>query len=164
VANTSGRRKRGPVWRARRRRAAMGRPGRIVTAVLAALVGLFVAFAALGTILSACGAGQKKPQAPVRSSASSTAPSRAASVAPPPEPVRTRTATPSPSHPRTPTPTVTVTTTQETSEAPSNPYVYYKDCDAARAAGAAPLHRGDPGYRSELDRDGDGVACEPYNR
>ncbi|MEU8794622.1 excalibur calcium-binding domain-containing protein [Streptomyces sp. NPDC048643] len=34
--------------------------------------------------------------------------------------------------------------------------------DAARAAGAAPLHRGDPGYRSELDRDGDGVACEPY--
>lgn len=143
----------------------MGRPGRIVTAVLAALVGLFVAFAALGAILSACGAGQTKPQAPVRSSASNTAPSRAASVAPPPEPVRTRTATPSPSHPRTPipTPTVTVTKTQETSEAPSNPYVYYKDCDAARAAGAAPLHRGDPGYRSELDRDGDGVACEPYN-
>ena len=29
-----------------------------------------------------------------------------------------------------------------------------------RAAGAAPLHRGDPGYRSGLDRDGDGIACE----
>ncbi|WP_328933243.1 MULTISPECIES: excalibur calcium-binding domain-containing protein [unclassified Streptomyces] len=57
---------------------------------------------------------------------------------------------------------MTVTKTQETSETPTNPYVYYKDCDAARAAGAAPLHRGDPGYRSELDRDGDGVACEPY--
>ena len=38
--------------------------------------------------------------------------------------------------------------------------VYYKNCQAARDAGAAPLHRGDPGYRSELDRDGDGVACE----
>ena len=167
MANTSGRRKRGLVWRARRRRAAMGRAGRIVTAVLAALVGLFLAFAALGAILSACGAGQTKPQAPVLSSASSTAPSRAASVVPPPEPVRTetRTETPSPSHPRTPTPTptVTVTKTPEASEAPANPYVYYKNCDAARAAGAAPLHRGDPGYRSELDRDGDGVACEPYD-
>lgn len=38
--------------------------------------------------------------------------------------------------------------------------VYYANCTAARAAGAAPLHRGDPGYRSGLDRDGDGVACE----
>ncbi|MFJ8859493.1 excalibur calcium-binding domain-containing protein [Streptomyces sp. NPDC102451] len=31
---------------------------------------------------------------------------------------------------------------------------------AVRAAGAAPIHRGDPGYGSHLDRDGDGVACE----
>lgn len=38
--------------------------------------------------------------------------------------------------------------------------VYYKNCQAARNAGAAPLYRGNPGYRSELDRDGDGVACE----
>ena len=38
--------------------------------------------------------------------------------------------------------------------------VYYANCDAARAAGAAPLHRGDPGYGSHLDGDGDGVACE----
>ncbi|MDK9674340.1 excalibur calcium-binding domain-containing protein [Propionibacterium freudenreichii] len=29
-----------------------------------------------------------------------------------------------------------------------------------RAAGAAPLHRGQPGYSSNLDKDGDGVACE----
>ncbi len=40
------------------------------------------------------------------------------------------------------------------------PSVYYANCDAARAAGAAPLYRGDPGYRSGLDRDNDGVACE----
>jgi hypothetical protein len=37
---------------------------------------------------------------------------------------------------------------------------YYKNCAAARAAGAAPLRTGDPGYRSGLDRDSDGIACE----
>ncbi|WP_375405962.1 excalibur calcium-binding domain-containing protein [uncultured Amnibacterium sp.] len=38
---------------------------------------------------------------------------------------------------------------------------YYANCDAVRAAGAAPLHRGQPGYETpRLDRDGDGVACE----
>ncbi|WP_448627396.1 GmrSD restriction endonuclease domain-containing protein [Geodermatophilus sp. URMC 64] len=36
----------------------------------------------------------------------------------------------------------------------------YASCDAARAAGAAPLREGQPGYRPELDGDGDGVACE----
>lgn len=39
---------------------------------------------------------------------------------------------------------------------------YYLNCAAARAAGAAPLYAGEPGYRSKLDRDNDGVACEPY--
>jgi len=38
--------------------------------------------------------------------------------------------------------------------------VSYKNCAAVRAAGKAPLHRGDPGYSRKLDRDGDGVACE----
>lgn len=38
--------------------------------------------------------------------------------------------------------------------------VAYKNCTEARAAGAAPLYRGDPGYSSALDRDNDGVACE----
>jgi hypothetical protein len=37
---------------------------------------------------------------------------------------------------------------------------YYPNCTAARAAGAAPIRVGDPGYRAGLDRDGDGVACE----
>lgn len=36
----------------------------------------------------------------------------------------------------------------------------YANCSAARAAGAAPVRRGDPGYGRHLDRDGDGVACE----
>jgi hypothetical protein len=38
--------------------------------------------------------------------------------------------------------------------------VYYDTCADARAAGDTPLYRGDPGYDSHLDRDGDGVACE----
>lgn len=45
--------------------------------------------------------------------------------------------------------------------APADPGpVYYANCDAARAAGAAPLHTGDRGYRAGLDRDNDGNACE----
>lgn len=43
---------------------------------------------------------------------------------------------------------------------PAQPSVYFANCSAARAAGAAPLYSGTPGYRSQLDRDGDGVACE----
>lgn len=38
--------------------------------------------------------------------------------------------------------------------------VSYASCDAVRAAGKAPLHQGDPGYSSSLDRDGDGTACD----
>jgi len=40
--------------------------------------------------------------------------------------------------------------------------VYYANCDAARAAGAAPIYRGQPGYREGMDGDSDGIACEPY--
>lgn len=36
----------------------------------------------------------------------------------------------------------------------------FPNCAAARAAGAAPVRRGDPGYSSRLDRDGDGIGCE----
>lgn len=38
----------------------------------------------------------------------------------------------------------------------------FKNCTEARAAGAAPVRRGDPGYGPHLDRDNDGVGCEPY--
>ena len=38
--------------------------------------------------------------------------------------------------------------------------VSFENCTAAREAGAAPVHVGDPGYASHLDRDGDGVGCE----
>lgn len=39
---------------------------------------------------------------------------------------------------------------------------YYRNCAEARTAGAAPMYQGQPGYRSALDADGDGIACEPY--
>lgn len=46
------------------------------------------------------------------------------------------------------------------SDSGQSPLASYPNCKAAKAAGAAPLYRGDPGYSSKLDRDGDGVACE----
>jgi hypothetical protein len=49
---------------------------------------------------------------------------------------------------------------RQTQEPKPDRNVYYKNCDAVRAAGAAPIHRGDPGYARYLDRDGDGVGCE----
>lgn len=42
------------------------------------------------------------------------------------------------------------------------PGAYYRYCADARAAGVAPLRIGEPGYSPHLDRDGDGMACEPY--
>ncbi|WP_280883697.1 excalibur calcium-binding domain-containing protein [Stenotrophomonas sp. 1278] len=38
----------------------------------------------------------------------------------------------------------------------------FANCAEARAAGAAPVRRGEPGYGPHLDRDNDGVGCEPY--
>lgn len=38
----------------------------------------------------------------------------------------------------------------------------YANCTEARTAGAAPVYRGQPGYGPHLDRDGDGIGCEPY--
>ena len=73
--------------------------------------------------------------------------------------------TPSPSPSTTPTPSPEPTTAEPSPEPPAQPepaaqQAYYSSCREAKAAGAAPLYRGDPGYRSGLDRDGDGVACE----
>jgi hypothetical protein len=39
--------------------------------------------------------------------------------------------------------------------------VTYAGCNEVRAAGKAPLYAGQPGYRAEMDGDGDGIACEP---
>ncbi|MFD4026699.1 excalibur calcium-binding domain-containing protein [Streptomyces sp. NPDC058576] len=58
----------------------------------------------------------------------------------------------------TPTPAAAKPAPRTTAPAPA----YYKNCDAVRAAGAAPVEEGDPGYAPHLDRDGDGVGCEPW--
>ena len=42
--------------------------------------------------------------------------------------------------------------------------VHYSGCNDVRAAGKAPLRAGEPGYRPEMDGDGDGIACEPIHR
>jgi len=42
--------------------------------------------------------------------------------------------------------------------------VFYHNCREAIQDGAAPTHRGEPGYASHLDADNDGIACEPYRR
>ncbi len=70
---------------------------------------------------------------------------------------------PPPVQPLVPPPPRTTTQEPEPEPAPEpepEPDVYYANCAAVRAAGAAPLHRGEPGYRSALDRDNDGIACD----
>jgi hypothetical protein len=39
----------------------------------------------------------------------------------------------------------------------------FHNCAQVRAAGKAPLHRGDPGYSRKLDKNGDGIACDHGN-
>jgi len=56
-----------------------------------------------------------------------------------------------------PAPTRTAAPTTQTPAPTGTPFA---NCAAARAAGAAPVHRGDPGYSAKLDGDGDGVGCE----
>jgi endonuclease YncB( thermonuclease family) len=45
---------------------------------------------------------------------------------------------------------------------PSRSSIFFRNCAEARVAGAAPIYRGQPGYRPEMDGDNDGIACEPY--
>ena len=94
-----------------------------------------------------------------------------AKVAPTPSPSPT-TKSPSPTPTTTsptPTPTPEPAHPERHEEAPApvhqeqrapEPQTYYANCAAARAAGAAPIYQGQPGYRSGLDRDGDGIACD----
>ncbi|WP_329607979.1 GmrSD restriction endonuclease domain-containing protein [Microbacterium sp. KUDC0406] len=78
---------------------------------------------------------------------SETASAKPVPVAPAPAPSKPAPAKPAPAKPAPAKPAP-----------PSN--VFYQNCTAVRAAGAAPLYAGEPGYTRKLDRDGDGVACE----
>ncbi|MFE1411499.1 excalibur calcium-binding domain-containing protein [Streptomyces sp. NPDC058746] len=64
-------------------------------------------------------------------------------------------------HPKpAPAPTPKPTVDEDASGGGGGGSVSYSNCSAVRAAGKAPIHRGDPGYGRHLDRDGDGIACE----
>jgi len=52
------------------------------------------------------------------------------------------------------------TSNTQSATASTSQDVYYKNCSQVRAAGAAPIRTGDPGYARHLDRDGDGIGCE----
>ncbi|MEQ1782343.1 MAG: excalibur calcium-binding domain-containing protein [Hyphomonadaceae bacterium] len=41
---------------------------------------------------------------------------------------------------------------------------YYQNCRDAFLDGRSNIHRGEPGYRPELDADRDGLACELFLR
>jgi hypothetical protein len=97
---------------------------------------------AMGTVLAKC-PGQPLPAGVSLTQASAT-------------PTQQPTTTP------TTTPTASVYALLTPSASPRA--VFYPDCAAARAAGHSPLNRGDPGYRTGLDGDGDGVACEPQHQ
>lgn len=126
-------------------------------------------------LLTGCSSSARAPKVTPSASSSSTSASASpsASATPSSSPTPSASATPSES----PSPTVIpspVPTTEAPAQAPAaeapaqqapaQSSVYYETCADARAAGAAPLHRGEPGYRPGLDRDGDGVACEPKKK
>ncbi|GAA0994272.1 DUF1524 domain-containing protein [Subtercola frigoramans] len=98
---------------------------------------------ALATILSVC------PSQPAVSSAFAPTPAVVVQPAPAPAPAPVPAPVPVPAPAPAPAP----------APVPA-PDAYYANCAAARAAGVAPLHTGDPGYRSGLDRHHDGIACE----
>lgn len=70
--------------------------------------------------------------------------------------VKVQSATPTTAPARPTNPPVLVPTRPATPA----PTVIYRNCAEARAAGVTPLLRGQPGYSPNLDRDGDGRACE----
>ncbi|HJV99762.1 MAG TPA: DUF1524 domain-containing protein [Arthrobacter sp.] len=88
--------------------------------------------------------------APTNEQAPAAAPEPAPVVAPAPAPVAVAPAPAAPA-PAVPAPAPAV---------PAPAAVYYANCAAAKAAGAAPIFAGQAGYRSALDRDSDGIACE----
>jgi hypothetical protein len=105
-----------------------------------------------------------------RTTTSNTPAATPTDTSPTPAPGTTGTPSVTPSAPIVPVtaaPPPTSTVAPKQTPTPTPPAwastVVFKNCDEARAAGKAPLHRGDPGYSPELDHNGDGVACERGN-
>lgn len=147
----------------------------LTTSTLVILFGAFI----LGAALAPAPTAEAVPAAPVEQAAVPPAPQPLVAAPPAPQAVPAPqplvqapppTAAPAPrvapappvkpEPPVAPAPRVAPTPVPETQAGESSSAVYYKNCTAARAAGAAPIHKGEPGYRSALDRDGDGTACD----
>lgn len=139
------------------------------------IIGSVIVIVVLLVLIGQCGSGSETDGS-VPTTSSSATPSPTPDVAtirsvPPPDTTGGETnggIPPLSLEPPAPAPEPAITTTNDygggagadDSDADSGGFVYYKNCTAARAAGAAPLHVGEPGYATHLDRDGDGVACE----
>jgi hypothetical protein len=104
---------------------------------------------AMATVLSKC-AGVL---APTNGSAPVTAPAHAAPAVPAPASAASVT-------PAAAAAAAAPAASEAAQAAPAPAAAYYANCAAVRAAGAAPIHAGQPGYSGKLDRDGDGVGCE----
>lgn len=119
---------------------------------------------AIANILATCPQQKAYPSGLTSSAAapSSAAPTPAPSATPTPQPSKTQTTTPAPAAPApaAPAPAAPAPVVTTPPPAAGDGDVYYKNCDAVRAAGKAPLYAGQPGYSLKLDRDKDGVACE----
>ncbi|OPC77714.1 hypothetical protein B4N89_36070 [Embleya scabrispora] len=135
------------IWQATRRH--------IVSAVAAVW---FVVLLVAGTSGGSDDKDADTPSAPA--AVVSTTPTTPAGSAPPTTPTpQDKSSAPTGTSPRTTEPAVPATT--KPSPATSRPAaVSYRNCAQVKAAGAAPIHRGDPGYGPHLDKDGDGTACE----
>jgi hypothetical protein len=102
---------------------------------------------AMVSVLSSC------PDEPLP--AGSAVPPAAAPAVPAPAPAPAPAPTPAPTPaPEAPAPPVAL----PSAVAPL--VVTYANCTEVWAAGAAPVHVGEPGYATHLDRDGDGIGCE----
>ena len=108
---------------------------------------------------AAAACGSTEPDTPRGVVADVTTTVRVTTTAPPAS-VAPATAAPTTAPPATAAPTTRVAVTSPPATSPAVTPVFYANCAAVRAAGKAPIRRGEPGYSSSLDRDGDGIACE----
>ncbi|OMH24846.1 deoxyribonuclease [Tersicoccus phoenicis] len=115
--------------------------------------------AAMTRVLDACGTTGGVVPAPIPADRPPATPAPAAPAPAPAQPVPAAPA-PAPAAPAAPAPAAPAPAAPAPAAPAPAAAAYYKNCTAARAAGVAPLLRGQPGYAPRLDRDGDGIACE----
>jgi hypothetical protein len=132
---------------------------------------LFVAAAGFVLVAAGCkadgraGAADRHPAptataSPSPSDSDTGWPTPVTTTAPPTPAVAVTSAVPAPPQVHVPAPAAKPAPAPAPARTTPAASVYYANCAAVRAAGRAPLYRGQPGYRAGLDRDNDGVACE----